>query len=174
MSYYALFTICRKRIFKYLLLFYLQLQHFVNTWFTTSNCAVVATGVPFSQLYEFASSLEMNTKDETTKATTYYGGEIRKERTSEFCSVAVAVEVAGLNKEKDALACAILQRAVGCGPRVKWGSTPSPLHKVAYKAANCGQFAITAFNATYSDSGLFGFLMSSVPDVAGSVSFNII
>jgi len=117
----------------------------------------------------------MNTKDKTTKAAKYYGGEIRKQRGFELCSIAVAVEVAGLDKEKDALACAILQRAVGSGPRVKWGTSPSPLYKAVSAAKNCGnQFAISAFNATYSDSGLFGFVLSSVPNIAGSVSLVIV
>jgi ubiquinol-cytochrome c reductase core subunit 2 len=159
-----------ERIFTF---FCLQLQHFVNTWFTASNCAVVATGVPFSQLSDFVSSLEINTKDKTTKTAKYHGGQIRKERDSELSNVAVVVEVAGLDKEKDALACAILQRAIGSGPRVKWGNSPSPLYKAVSTAKDCGnQFAISAFNATYSDSGLFGFILFSVPDIAGSVSFN--
>lgn len=105
-------------------------------------------------------------------AAKYHGGELRKERSSDLTTVAVAVEAAGLDKEKDALAYAVLQRALGSGPRVKWGNSVSPLQRDATSAASAEQFAITAFNAAYSDSGLFGFVLSSQPNVAGSVSFS--
>ncbi|CAL1683079.1 unnamed protein product [Lasius platythorax] len=146
------------------------LQHFVNTWFTGSNCAVVATGVSLSDVSQFASNLKVCSNDNAAEAAKYHGGELRKERSSELTTVAVAVEAAGLNKEKDAVACAVLQRAVGSGPRVKWGSNVSPLHRDVSSAASADQFALSAFNASYSDSGLFGFVLSSVPDVAGSVT----
>ncbi|XP_011639291.1 cytochrome b-c1 complex subunit 2, mitochondrial isoform X1 [Pogonomyrmex barbatus] len=146
------------------------LQHFVNTWFTGSKCAVVATGVSLSDMTQFASNLKMSSEDNTMEPTKYYGGELRKERSSELSTVAVAVEAVSLDKEKDALACAVLQRAISSGPRVKWGSSVSPLHKAASGVASTDQFALSAFNASYSDSGLFGFILSSVPAVAGSVT----
>lgn len=148
-----------------------QLQHFVNTWFTGSKCAVVATGISLADLSKFASNLNVSSEDAAVQAAKYHGGELRKERSSDLATVAVAVEAPGLDKEKDALACAVLQRAVGTGPRVKWGTSISPLQRDASSAASADQFAISAFNASYSDSGLFGFVLSSVPSVAGSVSF---
>lgn len=105
------------------------------------------------------------------EAAKYHGGELRKERSSELTTVAVAVEAAGLNKEKDVLAYAVLQRAIGSSPSVKWGSNVSPLYRAVSGSTNTDQFALSAFNASYSDSGLFGFVLSSVPGVAGSVSF---
>lgn len=146
------------------------LQHFVNTWFTGSKCAIVATGVSLSDATKFASNLQVGSGDNTVEAAKYHGGELRKERSSELSTVAVAVEAAGLNKEKDVVAYAVLQRAIGSGPRVKWGSSVSPLHKAVSSATNTDQFALSAFNASYSDSGLFGFVLSSVPSVAGSVT----
>jgi len=146
------------------------LQHFVNTWFTGSKCAVVATGVSLSDATQFASNLKVASGDNAASAAKYHGGELRKERSSELSTVVVAVEAAGLNQEKDALACAVLQRAVGSGPHIKWGSSVSPLHKAVSGATGTDQFALSAFNASYSDSGLFGFVLSSVPNVAGSVT----
>ncbi|XP_032685034.1 cytochrome b-c1 complex subunit 2, mitochondrial [Odontomachus brunneus] len=146
------------------------LQHFVNTWFTGSNCAVVATGVPLQSVSQFATNLKVASEDKVPEATKYYGGELRKERTSELTTVAVAVEASGFNKEKDALAYAILQRTVGDGPHVKWGISVSPLQRQVSSAASVDQFAISAFNASYSDSGLFGFVMCSMPSVAGSIT----
>lgn len=151
----------------------IQLQHFVNTWFTGSRCAVVATGVSLSDVTQFASNLKVGPGDNIVEIAKYRGGELRKERSSELSTVAVAVEAAGLNKEKDALACAVLQRAIGSGPRVKWGSSVSPLKQAVSGATSTDQFALSAFNVSYSDSGLFGLILSSVPNVAGSVSFVI-
>lgn len=130
----------------------------------------MATGVPLSNLSQFVTNLKVDTKDNAIEAAKYCGGELRKERTSSLTTVAVAIESAGLNKEKDALAYAVLQRAVGTGPHVKWGSSGSPLQRQVSSAASADQFAISAFNAAYSDSGLFGFVLSSVPSSAGSVS----
>jgi len=119
---------------------------------------------------QFASNLKVGSGDNTAKVAKYHGGELRKERSSELSTVAVAVEAAGLNKEKDVLACAVLQRTIGSGPRVKWGSSVSPLHKAVSETTSTDQFALSAFNASYSDSGLFGFVLSSIPNVTGSVS----
>ncbi|KYM96826.1 Cytochrome b-c1 complex subunit 2, mitochondrial [Cyphomyrmex costatus] len=146
------------------------LQHFVNTWFTGSRCAVVATGMSLSDATQFASNLKVGSEDNITEIAKYHGGELRKERSSELSTVAVAVEAAGLNKEKDALAYSVLQRAIGSGPRVKWGSSVSPLNKAISSGTNTDQFALSAFNTSYSDSGLFGFVLSSVPNVAGSIT----
>lgn len=130
----------------------------------------MATGVPLSSVSQFATNLKVVSGDKAPEATKYYGGELRKERTSELATVAVAVEASGFNKEKDALAYAILQRAVGDGPRVKWGTSVSLLQRQVSSAASVDQFAISAFNASYSDSGLFGFVLCSMPSVTGSVS----
>ncbi|XP_043503076.1 cytochrome b-c1 complex subunit 2, mitochondrial [Polistes fuscatus] len=146
------------------------LQHFVNTWFTGSRCAVVATGAPFSEVCSFASNLNVKSNNAQDVPTKYHGGELRKERNSPIASVAIAVESTGLNKEKDALALAVLQRAIGTGPQVKWGSSISPIYKSASGVAGKQTFAISALNAIYSDSGLFGFIFSSEPSIAGSLA----
>lgn len=146
------------------------LQHFVNTWFTGSKCAVVATGVSLTDLAQFASNLNVGSGDNNVAAAKYHGGELRKERSSDLTTVAVAVEAAGLSKEKDALAYAVLQRALGSGPRVKWGNSVSPLQRDVVNVASADQFAITSLNAAYTDSGLFGFVLSSQPNVAGAVT----
>lgn len=125
--------------------------------------------MPLSDISQFASNLKVCSGDNAAETAKYHGGEIRKERSSELSTVAVAVEAAGLNKEKDALAYAILQRAVCSGPRVKWGSSVSPLQREVSSAASADQFAIASFNASYSDSGLFGFVLSSVPNCINSV-----
>lgn len=114
--------------------------------------------------------MKIGTEDNAVVPSRYYGGEIRKERATHLTSVAVAVEGVSLKSEKDALACAVLQRASGTGPYVKWGQSAGSLHKHMSNTASSDPFALSTFNASYSDSGLFGFILCSAPNVAGSVS----
>ena len=147
------------------------MQHFVCSWFSGSRCAVVGTGISISDLSSFASSLNVNSTDNCSEPSKYRSGEQRKERNSPLASVAVAVEGTGLDKEKDALAFAILKYAAGTGPSVKWGNSVAPLNKAVTSVAGSDPFAITAFNASYTDSGLYGFVLQAPPNIAGCVSF---
>lgn len=142
----------------------------MNTWYTTPRCAIVGIGVSLSELSVLGSNLCIGTTETPTKASKYYGGELRKETASALTNVAIAVEGVNLQNEKEALACAVLQRASGTGPRVKWGSSASPLHKQASSVAGNEPFGLSTFNASYSDSGLFGVVLCSTPNIAGSVS----
>lgn len=136
-----------------------------------TKAGVVATGIPLREIEDFASCLKLSNKDSPSQPTKYHSGEIRKERDSELASVAVALEIGGMaGKEKEALAAAILQRACGTGPAVKWGGSQTPLSKAVAAAASDNPFAVSAFNAMYSDAGLFGIVLSAPGNVAGSVS----
>ncbi|XP_031845875.1 ubiquinol-cytochrome c reductase core protein 2 isoform X2 [Nomia melanderi] len=146
------------------------LQHFVNTWFTGPKCAVVGTGVSLSELTAFANNLEIGTGDNAVEPSRYHGGEIRKEKATHLTSVAIAVEGASLKSDKDALACAVLQRASGTGTYVKWGQSAGSLQKHVSNTAGSDPFAVSTFNASYSDSGLFGFILCSAPNLAGSLT----
>ncbi|XP_057323907.1 cytochrome b-c1 complex subunit 2, mitochondrial [Microplitis mediator] len=147
-----------------------SLQHFVNTWFTGPRCAVVGTGISLSDLSSFANTLNVGSGDGNPSSAKYYGGEIRKERNSPIASVALAVEGSGFNNDKDALAFAILQQAAGTGPHIKWGTTTAPLQRSVISAAGNDPFAISAFNASYSDSGLFGIIIQAPANVAGPIT----
>ncbi|CAL7941467.1 unnamed protein product [Xylocopa violacea] len=82
----------------------------------------------------------------------------------------IAVEGVSLKNEKDALACAVLQRASSGVPRVKWGSSSSPLYKELSSVAGTEPFGAQTFNASYTDSGLFGVVLCSPPNISGSVT----
>ncbi|KOC68706.1 Cytochrome b-c1 complex subunit 2, mitochondrial [Habropoda laboriosa] len=146
------------------------LQHFFNTWCTTPRCAVVGTGVSLTDLTTLASNLSINTAVNSDESSKYCGGEIRKEAASDLTKVALAVEGANLKSDKDALACAVLQRASASGPRVKWGVSGSPLYKEISSIAGAEPFGLSTFNASYTDSGLFGVVLCSQPDLAGSLT----
>ncbi|XP_068983363.1 cytochrome b-c1 complex subunit 2, mitochondrial [Bombus flavifrons] len=146
------------------------LLHFVNTWCTAPRCAVVGTGVSLAELSALGSNLSVESADNTNEPTKYYAGEVRKETTSSLTSVAIAVEGVSLKNEKEALACAILQRASGNGPRVKWGCSPSSLQKQLSSVAGSEPFGLSTFNASYTDSGLFGVVLCSTSNVVGSLT----
>ncbi|KAH0541212.1 cytochrome b-c1 complex subunit 2, mitochondrial [Cotesia glomerata] len=147
-----------------------SLQHFVNSWYTGPRCAVVGTGISLSNLSSFANTLNVGTSEGNSSPSKYYGGEIRKERNSSIASVALAVEGSSFNNDKDALAFAVLQQAAGTGPHIKWGTTTAPLQRSVISAAENDPFAISAFNASYSDSGLFGVIIQAPANVAGSIT----
>nr|CAD7574800.1 unnamed protein product [Timema californicum] len=145
------------------------LQHYVNSLFTTNRSAVAGVGVDHSELVAFAQNLELESGAGPSASGQYYGGEIRKEKFSDLAHVAVATEGASLANEKDALAFAILRYILGAGPSIKWGGSPSPLYKSVSEAVGGLPFAVSALNVSYSDSGLFGFLASAPPQIAGQV-----
>lgn len=122
-----------------------------------------------TELSDFASKLHVSSSNCQTEASKYYGGDARKERNSPVASVAVAVEASGLEKGNEAFAFAVLKSAAGTGPSVKWGNSASPLMKAIVSAAGTEPVAASAFNASYSDSGLFGCVLQTTPDVAGQV-----
>ncbi|XP_071869859.1 ubiquinol-cytochrome c reductase core protein 2 [Bombus fervidus] len=146
------------------------LLHFVNTWCTAPRCAVVGTGVSLAELSALGSNLSVGSADNANEPTKYYAGEIRRETASSLTSVAIAVEGVSLKNEKEALACAILQRASGSGPRVKWGCSSSSLQKQLSSIAGSEPFGLSTFNASYTDSGLFGVVLCSTPNVVGSLT----
>ncbi|XP_076757847.1 ubiquinol-cytochrome c reductase core protein 2 [Xylocopa sonorina] len=146
------------------------LQHFFNSWCTAPRCAVVGTGVSLAELAALGSNLTIGSADNANKASKYHGGELRMETNSSLTNVVIAVEGVSLKNEKDALACAVLQRASGTVPRVKWGCGTSPLYKEISNAAGTEPFGAQTFNANYTDSGLFGVVLCSPPNISGPVT----
>lgn len=167
-----IFIFCFTSFLIFFILYSEQLQHFVNNHFTGQRCAVVGAGVSLSYLSSFANALNVPSGNPPTTPSKYCGGEIRKERESPLASVALAVESSGFDKDNEALAFAILQQAVGSGIHVKWGTTSAPLQKSVASAAGNDPFGIVAFNASYSDSGLFGIILQAPFHIAGAVSLN--
>ncbi|XP_043516910.1 cytochrome b-c1 complex subunit 2, mitochondrial [Frieseomelitta varia] len=146
-----------------------SLLHFVNTWCTAPRCAVVGTGVSLAELSALGSNLSIQSADKPNEAIKYHGNEIHQETCASLTNVALAVEGVSLKNEEEALACAILQRTSSV-TRVKWGSSPTSLHKQLSCVAGSELFAASTFNASYTDSGLFGVVLCSTPDIIGSLT----
>ncbi|XP_066595811.1 cytochrome b-c1 complex subunit 2, mitochondrial [Prorops nasuta] len=147
------------------------LKHFVNTYYNAPRCSVVAVGLPLPDVKSFAVNCDLekcdNGQNEKSK---FIGGEIRKERNSDLATVAIAVESAGLNNLKEAIAWAVFAKAAGTGPRIKWGSSIAPLSKTLASAGKTELFGVTSLNTTYSDSGLTGVIFSAEGSRAGELT----
>lgn len=137
------------------------LQHYFCNNFTTNRAAVVGVGIDHQILVGYAQNLALESGEGKDSASVFNGAtEARKERGGSWAHVAVATEGAALNKRADVLAFAILQAAIGTGPTTKYGESQGPLSR----AVSC---PIKALNVSYTDSGLFGFVLSAKGKEAG-------
>jgi len=134
------------------------LQYFVGQTFTAPRAAVAGVGVSLEVLNRLADSLGLGTSPGPEEPAKYYGGEVRLDQPSAFSYVALAAEASGL-KSKEALAFTVLRYALGAGPHIKYGVGAGPLGKLA--AASKEPLGVSAFSSAYSDSGLFGVLVST-------------
>nr|AIX97498.1 mitochondrial core protein II [Ceratosolen solmsi] len=144
------------------------LNEFVSNYFTGSRCAIVSSGLSFEKLEEFACSVDASTEMCGDIPSKYHERECRKDRLSNLAHVAVAVEGSSFENRKDCIAFAILQKIAGHGPQVKRGGSQTSFYKAVSQASE-DIFAVGAFNAVYSDSGLFGFILNAPSKTAGSL-----
>lgn len=143
------------------------LQHFFESNFTTNRGAVSGINIDHQMLLGYAQSLQLSTGEGPKNESKYYGGaDIRCEKAGRTASVAVATSGAGWSNLQEGIAFAVLQRAAGVGTNIKRGDSAGVLVKAIQGAAP--NTAANALNASYSDSGLFGFVVSGPSKEAGS------
>ncbi|EAW50590.1 ubiquinol-cytochrome c reductase core protein II, isoform CRA_a [Homo sapiens] len=147
-----------------------ELHYFVQNHFTSARMALIGLGVSHPVLKQVAEQF-LNMRGglglSGAKAN-YRGGEIREQNGDSLVHAAFVAEsaVAG---SAEANAFSVLQHVLGAGPHVKRGSnTTSHLHQAVAKATQ-QPFDVSAFNASYSDSGLFGIYTISQATAAGDV-----
>ncbi|XP_050514717.1 cytochrome b-c1 complex subunit 2, mitochondrial isoform X1 [Diabrotica virgifera virgifera] len=140
------------------------LQHYVASNFVAGRAAVVGTGVSESLLNQFAASLGIANGEGSTNPSPYKGGELRSNKGGPLAFVAVGGEGAPLKNTKEALAFAVLQKAVCAGPQIKYGVLDNGVYSKALGGSS--DVSACAVNVSYSDSGLFGILLAAP---AGSV-----
>ncbi|XP_037113126.1 cytochrome b-c1 complex subunit 2, mitochondrial [Syngnathus acus] len=137
-----------------------QLHSFVEDHFTTGRMAVVGLGVKHSDLTELSKrflSVRSGAGAPLVQAT-YRGGELRVQNQDSQVH-ALVVSEGGVAGGTEATAFAVLQKILGVEPHVKRGTgITSKLSQGVTKAS--------AFNASYSDSGLFGVYTISQANVA--------
>jgi ubiquinol-cytochrome c reductase core subunit 2 len=147
-----------------------SLEAFVKSHYVSHNAAVTGIGVDHDALVHLARKLTVapGQAPEKKKAK-YHGGEHRIDQVSPLVHAAIVTE--GLSFEStDVLALGVLQLVLGTGPYVKYSSNlvSSKIGKAA-AAATSNPFAASAICASYSDSGLFGFQVTSAAKDAGKV-----
>ncbi|KAK3586086.1 hypothetical protein CHS0354_033208 [Potamilus streckersoni] len=142
-----------------------QLMSFVHNQYTAGRIAVVGVGVDHDFLTHKLMRLKFfDASHVETKKAVFHGGELRVSTPVDLTYVAVATEGPSLNS-KEYLAAGVLQMILGSGPFLKYSSniTCSKLARAVSKVTD-QPFAISGLNASYSDSGLFGFVAISQPE----------
>lgn len=137
------------------------LQHFVASNYKANRAAVVGVGVDHQLLVGYAKSLQLDSGAGTGSASQYFGGDLRVDKAGNFAHVAVGVQGAGWANPKEALAFAVLQQVAGVGAATKRGNPSGAIGKVVGAALGDKPFGFSALSASYSDDGLFGFVLSA-------------
>ncbi|KAI7803559.1 cytochrome b-c1 complex subunit 2, mitochondrial [Triplophysa rosa] len=134
-----------------------HLQKFFVNHYTSARMALVGLGVSHDVLKKVGEqflSVHKGTGAAGAKAV-YRGGELRTQSGGALVHALVVCEGA-VTGSAEANAFSVLQRVLGAGPHVKRGSNITSKLSQGIAKATTQPFDATAFNATYSDSGLFG------------------
>lgn len=136
-----------------------SLQHYFESNFTANRGAVSGINVDHQMLLGYAQSLQLGSGEGAKNESKYHGGaDNRCEKGGRTASVAVATNGGSWSNLQEGIAFAVLQRAAGMCPSTKRGQSAGILVKAIQAAApNTGA---SSLNACYSDSGLFGFVVS--------------
>merc|ERR1712106_1160378 len=139
-----------------------QLGQFVAKHFTTNRAALLGVGISHSNLNKYASLLHLDTgAGPSATASKYAGGELRLETGGNVAYVAIAADVAGC------MAAFLLQRVLGMGSSVKYGTGQGKLAQAAVAAG--GNAAVSGICQSYSDAGLLGAMVVTEAASAGKV-----
>ncbi|OBS70776.1 hypothetical protein A6R68_00691 [Neotoma lepida] len=99
----------------------------------------------------------------------YRGGEIREQNGDNLVHAAIVAESAAIGNT-EANAFSVLQHLLGAGPHIKRGSNTTSLLSQSVAKGSQQPFDVSAFNASYSDSGLFGIYTISQAAAAGDAA----
>lgn len=148
------------------------LQHYVETNYRSSRAAIVGVGVDHQFLCGYAKSLNLNSGSATDAPSKIVGGgsDLRVDKSGQWAHVAVGTQGGAWSNAKEALAFAVLQQVAGSGAYTKRGNVNGALGKVVAGALGNQHFGFKALNASYSDNGLFGFVLSADAKDAGKVN----
>jgi ubiquinol-cytochrome c reductase core subunit 2 len=148
------------------------LKNYVSSHFVPANMAVVGVGIDHDLLQHYVNvKLGLNKLPSGTavvpEKATYHGGEVRIDTSSNIVHAAVVTEGVSLGS-KDMLSLAVLQKALGTGPSIKYSSGSSKISQAGAQAVS-GPFAASTININYSDSGIFGFYTISQATDSGKL-----
>ncbi|XP_066498486.1 ubiquinol-cytochrome c reductase core protein 2a [Hoplias malabaricus] len=134
-----------------------NMQEFVADNYKSSRMALVGLGVSHSALKQVAEQhLDVHKGAGTPgDKAIYHGGEQRVQNGDSLTHTLIACEGAE-SGTAEASAFSLLQQLLGAGPQVKRGSNVNSKLSQGIAKATTQPFDATAFNLSYSDSGLFG------------------
>lgn len=147
-----------------------ELHYFVQNHFTSARMALVGLGVSHSVLKQVAEQF-LNIRGGLGLAgakAKYNGGEIREQNGDSLVHAAIVAESAAIGNA-EANAFSVLQHLLGAGPHIKRGNNTTSLLSQSVAKGSQQPFDVSAFNASYSDSGLFGIYTVSQAAAAGDV-----
>ncbi|XP_062330681.1 cytochrome b-c1 complex subunit 2, mitochondrial isoform X1 [Osmerus eperlanus] len=134
-----------------------HLHHYVENNFTSSRMALVGLGVDHTVLTQVGEQFLNIRSGMGTVGTKvqYRGGETRNQNSNSLVHSAVVIEGAHIGSE-EAWAYSVLQHVLGAGPYIKRGSNTTNKLIQGISKTTSEPFDASAFNVSYSDSGLFG------------------
>ncbi|KAH8286957.1 hypothetical protein KR018_012294 [Drosophila ironensis] len=149
-----------------------SLLHYATQTFGAGKAALVGVGVELNALVGYAQTLEFSGCSGNSVPSSWYGGDARKDTTGHQAVVAIAGEGASAGNQKEALAFEILKQALGAGAATKRGNSAGLFGEAVQCAGAAGAVTVRGLNASYSDAGLFGFVVSAdSKDIGKTVEF---
>jgi len=137
-----------------------HLLYFVKKNFNSNNAIITSVGVDLDTLVNVSEDLNLPTGHSNSGSKTkYFGGDLRKSKPLNATYLAVVGEGVSY-KDSQSASFAVLQYLLGKGSSIKWGIGQGVLEQNILKANVSDNFAVSAVNYNYSDSGLFGFLLA--------------
>lgn len=147
------------------------LNAFHQKHFTADRACLVGVGdIDHNKLAKLgdALTLEKGAGPEAI-ATKYYGGELRHDSAGEVAYVALGTDVA-ITSERDWIAGCLLQKVLGVGSSVKYGSGAGQLEKAIAGEESC---TVSCINNGYSDGNLIGAFIVCNASSAGQVTSKV-
>lgn len=138
-----------------------HLLHYVKNNFNSNNTIISSVGVDLDTIVFISDDLNLsngNSKN-APKAKFYGSGDLRKSKSLDTTYLAVVGEGVSYSDSQSA-SFAVLQYLLGQGSLVKRGLGQGVLEQSILKTNDSDNFAVSAVNFNYSDSGLFGFVLA--------------
>lgn len=137
-----------------------HLLYYVKKNFNSNNAIISSVGVDLDTLMNISDDLNLPSgQSNSAPKAKYFSGDVRKSKPLDVTYLAVVGEGVSY-KDSQSASFAVLQYLLGKGSSTKWGVGQGVLEQSILKANVSDNFAVSAVNYNYSDSGLFGFLLA--------------
>jgi len=143
-----------------------MLRDFAESHFGGANTMVIGVGVDHQELVEKVKKNGKGGQAAVREKAKYYGGEVRLNNvqpSSDIVHAAIVSEGVSL-QGNEIYAAAVLKYLLGTGPNIKYGT-----FRVGKTSWQPGNSAASAINASYTDTGLFGFQVAAPSKDVGTV-----